>query len=302
MLTHKRSQYFTPCICQLWTRFVCGGNIHKSKLSSVPYTYCESVVQNTTEEDPPRWSPRISTGWFNSLKSLGSFFFPMSFVNTHCKPSLRYPPFLSWNNPPHDSSYSLCMDDNSAESREKISVSDSHLENSLRVAWPWGFPSVPLSGFEDGLLISRGKRPHAKNNSCYVRCTLLSCWTRGKFDNTELWVCVWTWCAHLPCQTLPWALFSIPSRTQCIRWETLERKDNVGAVMPSPWPQSCLLPLFFPICSETPRSSNFTFLFILDAAISYPTLRIHLQKIIQCCSFSVVCCIVIFPFFVYKSD
>lgn len=33
--------------------FVCGENIHKSKLSSVPYTHCESVVQNTTAEDPP---------------------------------------------------------------------------------------------------------------------------------------------------------------------------------------------------------------------------------------------------------
>lgn len=61
------SQYFTPCICQLQSRFV-EKNIHKSKLSSVPYTLCESVAQNTTAEDPPRWNPRILAGWFNSLE------------------------------------------------------------------------------------------------------------------------------------------------------------------------------------------------------------------------------------------
>ena len=58
--THKHSQYFTPCICQLQTRFVCRENIRTSKLSSVPYTHCESVVQNTTAEErtPPGEIPK----------------------------------------------------------------------------------------------------------------------------------------------------------------------------------------------------------------------------------------------------
>lgn len=86
----------------------------------------------------------------------------------------------------------------------------------------------------------------------------------GNLISTELWVSVRPWCAHYPCQTLPWALFSTPLRMQYIRWKTLGRKHNVWAVMPSPLPQSCLLPLFFPICSETHSSSNFAeFLFIL---------------------------------------
>lgn len=122
-------------------------------------------------------------------------FFSTSFLNAQCKPSLWYPSFLSWDNPLYDSSHSLCMDDNSAESSETTSVSDSHLANSLRVAGPRGFPSAPLSGFEDSLLISRGKLPHAKNSSCYVGCTLLSCRTRGKFH--EYWIVIL--CATLMC-------------------------------------------------------------------------------------------------------
>lgn len=294
-LAHKQSQYFTPCICQLRTIFICGENIHKSKHSSVPYTYCESVVQNTTAEDPPRWSPRISTGWFNSLKSVRSFFYSTSFLNTECKPSLRYPLFLSWDNPLCDSSHSLCMDDNSAESNETSSVSHSNLANSLRVAGPRGFPSAPLSGFwsaEESYHMLR--IAHA---TLGVHC--FHAGPEGNFISTELWVSVRPWCAHNPLQTLPWALFSPALRMHCIRWKTLDRKDNVWAVMPSPLPQICLLLLFFLIWSKIPRTSDFTFLFILEATISSPTLRKHLQKRNQSW-FSTVCFVIILCFRVYK--
>ena len=195
------------------------------------------------------------------------------------------------------------MDDNRAGSIEKSSGSDSHLTNSLRVAWPRGFPLSLCPGSETIFWSAEEGYHMLRKTHATLGVHSFHAGPEGNLISTELWVSVRPWCARYPCQTLPWALFSTPLRMQYIRWKkTLGRKYNVWAVMPSSLPQSCLLPLFFPSCSETPSSSNFAeFLFILEAAISYPTLRIHLQEIIQSSSISVVRFIVIFCFLVYKT-
>lgn len=193
---------------------------------------------------------------------------------------------------------------NSAGSIEKTSVSDSHLTNSLRVAWPRGFPLSLCPGLETIFWSVEEGYHMLRKTHATLGVHFFHAGPEGNLISTELWVSVLLrpWCARYPCQTLPRALFSTPLRMQYIRWKTLGRKYNVWAVMPSPLPQSCLLPLFSPICSETPSSSNFAeSLFTLQAAISYPTLRIHLQEIIQSCSISVVGFIVIFCFLVYKT-
>lgn len=174
------------------------------------------------------------------------FSFPYLLWAPSEKPSLRYPPFLRWNNPLCDRSYSLCTDDNSADSIEKTAVSDSHRPNSLRVAWPRGFPLSLCPGFGDSLLIWGGRLPHAKNNSRYARCTLLSSRTRGKFD--KHWIV--SLCATLMC-SLPVSdasrslVFPTPLRMQWVRWKNFWAGETMFELS---YPLHCLKAVCY-LCS-----------------------------------------------------
>ena len=122
--------------------------------------------------------------------------------------------------------------------------------------------SVPLSGFGDNLLICGGERlPHAKRNSRYAR--FLHAGPEGNLISTELWVSSDPDVLAIHVRKFPEPCFSPPLRMHYI-------KDLVGRK------HSALLPF----CRET--ASNFAqFLFILQTAISYPSLKTHLQELIR---------------------
>lgn len=148
--THISSRYFTPCICQLWTRFVSRGNVHKSKLSSLPCTHCESVVQNTTAEDPLSYSPTVSPtpcivpeyrlDDSTVLKWLVLFLPVCVFYRQPVNLCMEMIPFLCWNNPLSDSSFSLCAEDAGVAYGEMGPDSASSTVNTWRVVRPQGVP------------------------------------------------------------------------------------------------------------------------------------------------------------------
>lgn len=133
---------------------------------------------------------------------------------------------------------------------EKTSVSDSHLANSLRVAWPRGFPLSLCPGLETIFWSAEEGYHMLRKTPATLGVPFLSCWTRGKFDKRR----IASLCCYSPTLTRSLSMsdtslslvFYAPLRMQ-IRWKNFgQEKHNVWAVMPSPMPQSCLLPLFSP--------------------------------------------------------
>ena len=181
-----------------------------------------------------------------------------------------------------------------------------HLIPIDQTAWGWHGLEASLCptvrGLETSLLIRGGRLPHAKNNSRYARCTLLSSRTRGKFD--KHWIV--SLCATLMCSlpvsdaSLSLVFFPAPLRMQWVGWKNFRQARQCLSChtlsTASKLFATFVLP---PIRSETPSSSSLLaeFVFILEAAISYPSLRMHLEEIIQSCSISLLRFIVIFSLY-----
>lgn len=146
---------------------------------------------------------------------------------------------------------------------------DSHLANSLKGAWPGGFP-LSLCRVGDNLLICGGRLPHAMKNSCFARCTSLSCWSRGKFDKHR----IVSPCAPLTLMCSPSMSDTSLSLVYKSSKNAVDKKKKMGrnpqcVSCHAPTTASKLLFCSFSICSETTSSSNFAeFLFILVAVIS----------------------------------
>lgn len=116
------------------------------------------------------------------------------------------------------------MDDNSAGSIEKSSGCDSHLTNSLRVAWPRGFPLSLCPGSETIFWSAEEGYHMLRKTHATLGVHSFHAGPEGNLISTELWVSARPWCARYPCQTLPWALFSTPLRMQYIRWKNFRQE------------------------------------------------------------------------------